>query len=335
MLLVPRLGRSPLGSASSFLPICDRFLGLSQFLSRKFNKFGHSAKKCPKVARMLHIRARTNELSREKPQIGFAATTQNLFSEKERVMKLFHALLSLPLTLTAFAAAHADDSSDRQGHLMVVATKAVFVPIGFDDNDDIMVVLDGTLPDTCYRLAYNTVDYDATTKSYVVRQIARHFNSVCIPAEVPFSVEAHLGVLPAGDFGIEAFGAPKESLPVTESTSAGPDDFLYAPVENARVEVDPATGNYVGTIDGRMTSSCQSLDQVKVIDSGKSIEILPIMKMTEGADCVAGERPFSSRFDLPSAMSVGRHLLHVRSLNGKAVNQMFSVYAPATSGAGH
>ena len=67
------------------------------------------------------------------------------------------------------------------------------------------------------------------------------------------------------------------------------------------------------------------MESVKVINSGKTIEVLPVMSMDANAQCLDVEVPFLEEIVLPRDLTIGRHLVHVRSLNGKSVNAVFSV----------
>ena len=151
--------------------------------------------------------------------------------------------------------------------------------------------------------------------------------SLCIEARVPYNFEVRVGVLPFGDYKVltNANGSVTESLSVAEATSAGPDEYLYAPVDNVAVERLPHSHRMVGVLSGRFTNSCMQWDEVKVIDTDKTIQVLPIIEMDSRTDCVDGVFPFKKSFLLPETMANGRHLLHVRSLNGRDVNQMFTV----------
>jgi hypothetical protein len=82
------------------------------------------------------------------------------------------------------------------------------------------------------------------------------------------------------------------------------------------------TGALVASLEGRFTNSCMVWEDLKVQDNGKTVNVLPIMKL-EGTNCVAGEFPFKKTIALPESIVAGRHLLHVRSLNGNAVNHLF------------
>lgn len=241
-------------------------------------------------------------------------------------MKRF-AVTAAVLILTS-TAVFADPPNDPVPvPLVAIPVDASFVPNGFDDNDDVTVVLDGHLPDSCYRASHTAVLKDPATKKITLIQYARRFPGICMESLVPFSSEVFLGVLPMGEFNIESPGTSTEKLKVQESSSAGPDDFLYAPIDHVKVTYNEQAKTYTALLEGRFTNTCMKISSVDVRNSGKTLEILPKMEMTNRpSGCEATETPFSWEVVLPKDMVKGRHLAHVRSLNGKAVNQMFSVY---------
>jgi hypothetical protein len=229
--------------------------------------------------------------------------------------------------LLAFSAGHALADDPVSGTLVAINAQASYVPVGFDDNDDVVVVLDGNLPDSCYKLSHTEILKDAATNKITVIQYARRYPGICLESLVPFSSESNLGVMPVGLFSVASPGALQEKLQVTEATSAGPDEFLYAPVDSTKVSFDETTGTYRGILEGRFTNTCMRIKEVTVINSGKTLEVLPKMELVDAPNgCQTTEVPFSWTVDLPKEISKGRHLMHVRSLNGKAVNKMFSVY---------
>lgn len=235
------------------------------------------------------------------------------------MQRLIYGLLMVLVSQVATPVAVANED----GALTVVNVEEVFVPRGFDDNDEVVAVVDGYLPDTCYKIAYNEVHYLAAEHKYVIFQFARKFNALCLQARVPFFAEVQFGILPLGDFQVTSPGALSERLQVAEAVSAGPDDRLYAPIDAARV-IDTAEGGQEATLSGRFTNTCMQLDGVNVVNSGKTLEVLPIMYVQDRDDCAETEVPFTWTFGLPASVTEGRRLLHVRSLNGKAVNTLFS-----------
>ena len=232
---------------------------------------------------------------------------------------------ALNLALGSLMVAGLTELAFASGALVPVASQDVFVPKGFDDNDQVMVVLDGYLPNSCYQLDSVTQAIDEATKTITVQQMARVYPGQCLMALVPFTSVVKVGILAKGDYKIITNrGNLETSLNVVMSTSAGPDDFLYAPVERAWME-RAQDGSLSAVIEGRFTNTCMAFDEVKVIYSGKSIEVLPVMKMENRADCVEQQVPYRKIQPL-SFLLPGRYLLHVRSLNGQAVNTVFPVF---------
>lgn len=234
------------------------------------------------------------------------------------------------LSVAAAMATVLSGAALAEATLVPVDSARIFVPVGFDDNDNTQVVLDGYLPSGCYRLARPELTIDPQTRKIVVQAMARYFDITCIEARIPFNITVDVGILPAGDFTVATNkDALRESLNIGEATNAGPDDDDYAPVDAVRVREVAGTDRMVAIIDGRFTNSCMSFDDVKVIDNGASLALLPIIKMEDGATCADVMLPYRKVVNLPSNMSQGRHLLHVRSLNGHALNHMFTVGIPS------
>lgn len=241
--------------------------------------------------------------------------------------------MKLPRSLLVVAAlvvsGHARADDPPSGTLVLLSGAEIFAPEGFDSNDQALVVLDGTLPNSCYRLAQQEVVRDADGVTFHVRQYARRFPGVCLDFVVPYTKEVELGVLPQGKFTVDMVGSTAQPLDVATATNAGPDDHLYAPIDSVHVEVDAAHHSYVGVIKGRFTNTCLAQDEVRLIDSGRTLEVLPIAKMQQTrAACQATEDAFTWTVALPSSMTPGHHLLHVRSLNGKSANAVFTVASP-------
>jgi hypothetical protein len=52
--------------------------------------------------------------------------------------------------------------------------------------------------------------------------------------------------------------------------------------------------------------------------------VLPIAKQFSNVDCKAGRFPFKIEKPLPT-LQPGKYLLHVRSMNGQAINKLFEI----------
>jgi hypothetical protein len=241
-------------------------------------------------------------------------------------MKLiFSAITATALFFAATGLATADEPGN--GAAVAVSGRYIFAPEGFDDNDEAVVTVDGYLPSGCYRLLRPEVTTDRATKTVTITPMARFFDIPCVEALIPYNFEVQLGVLPFGDYRVVLGGtdiAVTEALKVTEATNAGPDDYLYAPVDGAIVHRDANTGIMTAELTGRFTNSCMEWEDVRVIDNGKSVNVLPVITMnTDDRECTVGEYPFRKVVELPAVTATQRKLLHVRSLNGRAINLLY------------
>lgn len=203
----------------------------------------------------------------------------------------------------------------------------IFIPVGFDDNDDVVAVVDGYLPDTCFRLRSPEMTVDAEKGKVMVQPKAMLFPGPCLDVTIPYTTVVRLGTVPKGTYTVATRkGNVSDSLNVKQATKQQPDDYLYAPVESAQIE--KLAGNQLRAIlSGRFTSNCLKLEEVRIANSGKTLEVLPIMKQLEKAEngeaCKKVEMPFEEKVMLPE-IKAGRHLLHVRTLNGHSVNEVFT-----------
>ena len=226
--------------------------------------------------------------------------------------------------------ASAQDRGHREiADLVPVEAVDLFVPNGFDSNDEIVVVVDGYLPNSCYRLTRPELSINREKHEIKITQMARKFPGPCLVPLVPFTNIVQIGALEAGTYHvITNRGMLVTTLGVAEDTSSGsygPDDFLYAPVESVSVS-ETAGGRYEARLAGRFTNDCMEFDEVRVLHKGRVIELLPILK-DNAADstCQPVEKAFTKKVLLPVELSAGRNLVHVRSLNGASVNSVFSV----------
>ncbi len=229
-------------------------------------------------------------------------------------------------TLGTASVAHASAA----GVEVDIPARFMFIPGGFDSNDQVQVTLDGYLPNACYKLAQPRIAFDSTTHTYTVTTVANSFeadNVACGTYVVPYTVSATLGQVPAGDYIIETLGAQKMALHVKESSGVGPDDFLYAPVDHIHVRVDLTQKSIVTSIEGRFTNSCMRWKEIKIIDEGSTVIVIPIIRLEERADCVSREMTYKTMEAMIPWRQPGRYMVHVRGLSGAATNHVFDVDA--------
>jgi hypothetical protein len=83
-----------------------------------------------------------------------------------------------------------------------------------------------------------------------------------------------------------------------------------------------ANGTRQVRLSGSLPSSCATLKEVKVIHKNADVfEVLPSVEVPMNEICSPVLRPFQTTIDLGTATK-GDALVHVRSLNGQAVNRV-------------
>jgi hypothetical protein len=209
------------------------------------------------------------------------------------------------------------------GSLISTSSERTFIPRGFDDNDQTLIVIEGRLPNDCYRLETPEIKTDHANHEIFVQPKAAYYNWLCLEVLVPWTQVVTIGKLEAGDWSLKVgTSRPAEAFAIKHSSTLSPDDFVYAPVDTLNIDVTSQFA--VATIRGRFASRCAELQEVKLIDSGNTIEVLPIMKAGTARNCEQKDQQFEYKFELPIKSS-GRYLVHVRSLNGQSINQVYEV----------
>ena len=201
----------------------------------------------------------------------------------------------------------------------------LFIPSGFDNNDNVEVVVTGKFPNPCY--STNKVDVhviDETIKINVT-SLAKKFQSLrtCDDLKIPFSETVAVGSLQAGSYRIVVNeNSPyeiKDKMEIAVSSSNSVDENIYAQIDYVDLGF---TGGLSGdvTLVGSNISSCLSFDKVEFIHNNKdTFSIMPIMKKN-GMDCPE----VKSRLEIPikinpEILEGKKVLLFVRSMEGKSV----------------
>ncbi len=206
------------------------------------------------------------------------------------------------------------------------AFEKAFIPDGFDDNDNAQVVLAGTLPDTCYQTTRVEFALDESTGTVKATQWALAVTDICLPATVPFSTVLSLGNLRAGEYAIEDGPSGKSlgKISIRQAKSPTPDEYTYAPLTNAFVNQDPATGETELVLRGDWMDRCSQFKQVDVEYQAEVVVVKPIIEgqaAPSRACGVAGRSGFEKRLQL-QRMPGHTYLLHVRSASGRALNKL-------------
>lgn len=209
-----------------------------------------------------------------------------------------------------------------------IGLKKAFVPIGFDDNDRIQFVVEGAFNSTCYKVGPYQVHKDMVSQTVRVQQTAYKYAGFCLQMLVPFTQVIDAGLVDAGEYSIKdhASGTWIGKLPVERATKPSPDDYLYAPVTGSHIVFDEEKKTNILMLSGAFTDRCTKLKEVKVHYYTDVIVVQPIAeRVIEERDC----EPTMIRFQYPVEMQSGlkgNFLLHVRSMNGQAINQIVELF---------
>lgn len=209
----------------------------------------------------------------------------------------------------------------------------IFTPLGFDDNDNVEVVVQGVFRNSCYKTG--PVDVSVDTEKNVIKvypQSYEYKNVVCALMMVPFTQTVKIGMLPVGKYQVIVANSDEvasQELSIRPRLTETPDDFLYAPVEQAHIDFGATPNEHAVEIRGRYPMTllgCAIVTEVRVSQTpGNVLLVLPIMQLlTSEAECKArGWTPkFNIKQAIPVSLADGDYLLHVRVLNGNAFNKL-------------
>lgn len=213
----------------------------------------------------------------------------------------------------------------------------LFIPKGFDDNDEVEAVIDGYLPNGCYKVLEPIVTIDLNRAKVLIEPRAQFDNQPnipCLEALVPYFVILRFGKLPVGKYTIEVNQskvAPTQPmiqyLTIEPAKTPTQDNHIYAPIDTAQVIRNTEGQQYIH-LEGRFTNTCMEFKEAILENHGETLNLLPTIQVRQGSPaspCVNQEIYYTKHIPLPREITPGRHLLHVRSLNGTAFNVLFYV----------
>ena len=216
----------------------------------------------------------------------------------------------------------------------------LFVPEGFTDNDNVQLVLDGWKNAACDSVLAPKVTLYAESKTIGLEAVAQQTDGSCAPNRSRFTSVADLGVLPIGKYRVVTNdGWLVVPFEVVEAPAGGPTEADLAVVETITVEQrgvthghrpvragDTPLSGWVLVLSGTFHATCEALDAVQVINSGRSIEVTPTISRNDQQFCSPSVEPFVTRTKLPDFTESGRYLIHVKT-HGATFNQVISVGA--------
>lgn len=244
---------------------------------------------------------------------------------KNYPMSYCRAFLAVLGMLHVPALAHA-----QSPHGITSPVEKIFIPDGFDDNDNVEVVLQGSFPSTCYKVGKTSsvVNTDAKVIEITATSYKYDGESRCNEVEVPFIQKVKLGVLEKGVYKIHVRDVPAAAgvLPVASRHTEAPDDYHYAPVANVVVTKDLESSRQMVVLEGHfpfLKKGCMVLTEVRThLTPSNVLVVLPITEIREGEACnnVPTTRVFRIEKEIEAPLDQPT-LVHVRVLNGDSLNQ--------------
>ena len=246
-------------------------------------------------------------------------------------MKRFVFSLTLAMLISGVSLAEDCHSSDFPSDELhageeVLLVDSVFAPQGFDSNDRIEAVVTGWKPSPCFgepKSYVERVGNDVRITVKAVRRVTR--DRLCIDMAVPFLLPVRLPQMPAGEYNIyvnhETAVPQFAKMQIAAPTNESIDDFLYPDVEY--IKIDPKTR--IVEIVGENPSPCYVLDRIISTSNGSNTyALMPIMQKKD-VICTQQLTPFKYTYRLPNDIQASKVLVHVRTIDGKSKNKVFSM----------
>lgn len=236
---------------------------------------------------------------------------------------------SVVFTALTFVVSVLPFSSTARAEEFIQLPEKVFVPAGFDDNDHAEIVLYGHFPDSCYRAGEAAAKF--TNGHIVVTNFAyRDEGPNCLKVLVPWTTTVSVGVLRTGTYPIDVQAPNREPIPfgrlgIEPAQNRSIDDYPYAYVNGVLARVGNDRGDVVVTLSGSFGLTCMVLREIKIDREKRDvITILPVVALDRSKACghPFAPIPFRKTFRVAGPLESRSTLLHVRSMNGQALNQV-------------
>lgn len=196
-----------------------------------------------------------------------------------------------------------------------------YIPKGYDDNDNIEIIVEGYLPNLCYKTPHAQVEVTGSKINIdLMAWRSADENMMCAEMVVPFIYAVSVGVLDEGNYEVHVNHSRPFALYVEEATSTAIDEEIYANVST----IERVYGERTVLVKGYNPSDCLEFDRFEVVDNKiDTYSVLPIMKQVSEF-CPKKMVPFEYELNVPNTLKRDTVLLHVRALNGKSVNSLFN-----------
>ena len=216
----------------------------------------------------------------------------------------------------------------------------IYIPHGFDSNDNVQVIMSGTFPNSCFKTGLTGSSVDLQSNTVLVWAKSYDYSGaghICTQALVPFIQEVNIGILPPGKYKVKFASDPSvnNTLTVAPHRIESPDDYLYAPVSSAMVlDADiksDESDNYLRktlTLSGKfpyLFVGCLIMKEVIIRNTPNDVLVaMPVAEEIDDERC-GQSATHDFKVEVPiNEVLTGDVLLHVRVMNGHSLNQVLS-----------
>lgn len=245
-------------------------------------------------------------------------------------------LMSALAVVCVGAFSHGIQSKSKVNHLFVV-------PEGYDDNDNVQLIVNGELLNSCYDLGQTKIMVNSKTSQIHVKQSIyqkqlRECETIeTIPSYLNFPVKFNrtisLGQLKTGKWKV-FFSSEKEGMEeeasffIKKSENENTDNHIYASISNVFVpHLMFETKDAEVVLSGETPNRCLSLpeDNIQIKRYGNIFVLIPRLKIDPTIKkCPYMPVPMQKIVKI-GELKAGTYYLQVRSLTGSAINKTFTV----------
>lgn len=212
--------------------------------------------------------------------------------------------------------------------IMDAPVRHIYVPSGFDDNDNVEVVVAGEFPSPCY--TRNTVDVKRDGNKINIQITAIYNipggNEKCGRMIVPFKEVINLGQLADGEYKIKV--NQKSPTELNDKVKIAPaeinavDERIYANIEYIETTRDPKKI----ILKGYNPSTCLVFSRFEFYSNHKdTISVMPVMrKVSDFCPMKMTEFEVEANLDF-SDMKTDNVLIHTRVMDGRSVNTIIDL----------
>lgn len=210
----------------------------------------------------------------------------------------------------------------------------VFIPQGFDNNDNAEVIIQGRFSNACMKTGPVEKHMDEANKIITLApKMYVYEGAACAQVIVPFIQRVTFGHLAEGNWTVKLDQNPNidiQPLKIRRSLTTAPDDFLYAPVDEVVLLPGQLGLRQKLVVSGNWPVSpedmCFELREIRAkLGADNTLVVQPIADIKATGQCPAQslrQRVFQGSLLLDKPLE-NDTLIHVRVLNGESLNKFY------------